>query len=97
MAEQLIRTDREKEAIYEYSDASPINISIQANVTIQIFFSGGQRRLEVTDNGLHKQYSLTAPKKPETTPTNFILKLGAKEYEISEELSRLFPAVENAQ
>ena len=91
MPDVWIRTDREVEAIYEYSTtATKVNISNQSNTEIEMFFNGGKRQLKITDNGVTKSYDLVDTKKPEGTPTR-LLRFGNQSILIDKELIPLLP------
>lgn len=91
MPDVLVITDREKEAIYEYSTtASKVNISNQSNTEIEMFFNGGKRQLKITDNGVVKSYDLVDTKKPEGTPTR-LLRFGDQSILIDKKLIPLLP------
>jgi hypothetical protein len=92
MGDTWIKTDKEKEAIYEYSDATAMNIANQTNVDIRLFFNGGHRKITINDNGAINTYVLRDPKKPDDTPTR-LLRFGNIEIEVAKdlELEKLFP------
>jgi hypothetical protein len=98
MENQLTHVDRQKEAIYDYSDTATNNISNQANVSIEIFFSHGHRKIVINDNGQRKEYTLATPKKPEDTPTNLLrFRFGNESLLVSKDLAELLPSVEKVQ
>lgn len=66
---EQIFTDREEEAIYEYSDKGPINLAKigAGSAVIELFFNEGSRILKITDEEGEKSYELAPPKKPDNT------------------------------
>jgi hypothetical protein len=78
-------TNREKEAIYEYS----LDISKTQGVQIEMLFNGGNRMLKITQGGQSTQFALKNPKKPEGTGS--VLRFAGSEVFLSKELAELLP------
>jgi len=92
MSDVLIFTNKEKEVIYEYSDAGDNNIANQQGVTITIFYKGGARIIKIVDAGVEKVYKLKVPKKPDDTGSHF-LRFSNHTIVVSKEATQYFPVL----
>lgn len=87
MAEVPIMTDREVEAVYEYSDKKAINLAKThpgQNVEVTLFFNRGNRILVIKDGNkkINEKYDLEDPKKPDDTG-GVLLRFLMQEYKVT--------------
>lgn len=84
MSEVWIKTDKELEGIYEYSDTTAMNIAkLKDKYDIRIYYNKGNRKIEifpVGEPGKLQSYELRDPKKPDDTPAT--LRLNGEEYNV---------------
>ena len=67
--EVQIWTDKNKEAIYEYSTkGEPHNLSLDPYVTVMLFYNRGNQQIQIKEGRMLKTIGLKNPKKPNSTP-----------------------------
>lgn len=67
--EVKIKTEKSKEAIYEYSTAAKLrDLSLDSQVNVYLFYNRGNRQLQINKGRTLPLIPLKSPKKPESTP-----------------------------
>jgi hypothetical protein len=90
MGEVCIKTDKEKEAIYLYTDTNTALDPKETNLAkdpgkydIRLHYTGGNRKIEISEAGKPDTkitYALRDPKKPDDTPA--IVRFNGADYTV---------------